>query len=910
MATLYKKLKKTPELQLLLFVFLICVILFAKYIFGGVAYLFTDIGSDTINAYYPSFYLNARLVQDMFSWYSFNIGVGAPILNNYTFDPFSFYLFLLPKDAISSGIVYSIILKILFVAFFAYRYFKELLPEANEYLFRIGSLAISFSGFFILWGQHYFLSSAFASLPLLFYGFELLLKGKCRWVFVTAIALSALSLYGFYQIGILSILYFLVRIFTYEGFHSFKMRVLFIAFRLIPFSLLGVALVAFSVVPSFFELKNSPRIHIDNINLFRYLTLQSSEFFHYSFYRLFSNNFMGNALNYNGFKNYYESPQLYSTLLILICIPQAFLIGNKKFMPLVVSLMLFLLFLIISPFLSVVINGMQYPSYRWGMLSSMAMIILGIIGLFSLFKSTTKLKLITLFLTSFILFILLLLDFRFIKSHHAISKLIEISVLLFVYPLTFFVLRKRLSILFPALLFILAIDIVTENYPTINYRKTINKNFEEAGEIYFDGYNDAIKNISKQDTTFFRLAKGSYSRFLNDPQVQAFNGITSYSSLNDPYYIRFIKKTGVPLLRNNVLNYIGQYDERPLLYDLLSVKYYLRRGSIGDKNLIYADSNGKIYGYLRKNYLPLGFTYSSFMLEENVKNYSDDLLLKTIILNRKPDLKINEMKSSDVDYLKEERSDLKGGMPISYTTQFSNIKESEGDLSGKLRLISTNIDPQIIVTIPKINTDATNITISFDLKSSQSSFCQVFWCNGDGKFCGINSISQNYKGDQFVHLSFIVNDAEIGQFRIDPGATASDFEISNFKIVNVPYKKTEIQQLYSQLRKDTLTITHFHPDNIKGAIHTDENKILFLSIPYNKGWKITNNAKKVQPLLANYGFMAIPLEKGNHSIELMFFPYGMKPGIILSVTASLLIFMYVGWEGIHLRKFFRRKRID
>ena len=69
---------------------------------------------------------------------------------------------------------------------------------------------------------------------------------------------------------------------------------------------------------------------------------------------------------------------------------------------------------------------------------------------------------------------------------------------------------------------------------------------------------------------------------------------------------------------------------------------------------------------------------------------------------------------------------------------------------------------------------------------------------------------------------------------------------------------------------------------------TSDTENLFLPICYDKGWSATVNGEEVEIEYALGSFMAISLTEGENEIELTFFPYGMKLGIIISVLAFAL----------------------
>ncbi|GAB2615932.1 hypothetical protein GCM10027035_10530 [Emticicia sediminis] len=104
-------------------------------------------------------------------------------------------------------------------------------------------------------------------------------------------------------------------------------------------------------------------------------------------------------------------------------------------------------------------------------------------------------------------------------------------------------------------------------------------------------------------------------------------------------------------------------------------------------------------------------------------------------------------------------------------------------------------------------------------------------------------------------------------------------------------------------KQDTLQITEFKPNLIKGNIDIDASKVLFLAIPHDKGWSATVDGKEATIEKVDAGLMGILLEKGNHKVELAFEPPYVKEGTYVSIISLLL------W-GAGIVFFSRRKKKD
>jgi uncharacterized membrane protein YfhO len=94
-------------------------------------------------------------------------------------------------------------------------------------------------------------------------------------------------------------------------------------------------------------------------------------------------------------------------------------------------------------------------------------------------------------------------------------------------------------------------------------------------------------------------------------------------------------------------------------------------------------------------------------------------------------------------------------------------------------------------------------------------------------------------------------------------------------------------------KQDTLAIDLFRENDIKGTITVADRKLLFLSIPYDKGWRATVDGGPVAPILVNIGFMGLPLKKGTHTVELSFTPPYFFQGLLATIAGIVLYILII-----------------
>jgi len=120
--------------------------------------LYTDIGSDSVNIFYPVWAHYADLWREpgMPSW-TMQWAMGSKVAWGLLTDPFSFFLFLIGKNNIPYSLVYLEVLKILLCVYFIFNYLKFL--ELKSITCIIGSLLFAFSGYLIIGSSGWYIHS-------------------------------------------------------------------------------------------------------------------------------------------------------------------------------------------------------------------------------------------------------------------------------------------------------------------------------------------------------------------------------------------------------------------------------------------------------------------------------------------------------------------------------------------------------------------------------------------------------------------------------------------------------------------------------------------------------------------------------------------------------------------------------
>jgi hypothetical protein len=123
--------------------------------------------------------------------------------------------------------------------------------------------------------------------------------------------------------------------------------------------------------------------------------------------------------------------------------------------------------------------------------------------------------------------------------------------------------------------------------------------------------------------------------------------------------------------------------------------------------------------------------------------------------------------------------------------------------------------------------------------------------------------------------------------RVDPGPAALD---------DAAYE-TRYREAVEALRREPFEISSFREDRIRGRVAAQESGVLFLSVPFNRGWRATVDGQPAAIHRINVGFVGLPLPAGEHTIELRFVPEGSRLGLAVSLLAAIVLVAGVIFES-------------
>ena len=641
-----------PLLTLMLLVGVICFLLFKDFIFLKKVYLFKDIGSDTVNMYYP---LLVNLSESMSNYgapyWSFSQGLGQNIFPLWISDLFSNIIMFFSKPNLPKVIVFMELCKIMLCAFIFFKYLQQL--RVSNFSATIGGLLYAFTGYVILGGTWIIFSTEAVYVAIILYGFEKWLNEKKWFLFLLGIfLLSLLQPFYLYSYTIFLSLYIIVRFnetqtFNWKTFLTFALKTVGVA-------TLGVAITSFQLLPDVLMLLESPRVG-GEAGLSATLKKQSLLGFaddmlrFTTIFRAFGSDILGTGSNFKGWQNYLEAPILYCGILSLVTWPHVFKSINKKHLTVYIILTVAFVLPILFPYFRYLFWAFTGDYYRTLSLVICVLMIMYAIKSISYIEQTVTINKPILIVNALFLLILLYTPKAEYKDFLNNGLRSFAAVLVIAYSVLLYILgsnKGQQKIIKPILLLLCAIELFTFSNPSVNKRDAMTNSDVKAKIGYNDYTVDALQFIKEKDKQFFRVNKDYYSGLaihssINDAKAQSYYGTSSYHSFNQKNYIKFLGDLNVIDVKNeNSTRWVNGLAERPLLFSLVSGKYWLSKrkenylGSFGyDSIAMFND----VKVYKNKFSLPFGFTYdkkvelSEFSSMSSTKK--DLLLLKSCVVD-------------------------------------------------------------------------------------------------------------------------------------------------------------------------------------------------------------------------------------------------------------------------------------
>ena len=883
---------KQHKLLLCLFITtLLFLILFFKYIFCNYFYIFSvapDIGSDTLNTYYPTYYYFSRMVHGEISWNTFVLqaGLGADYFSSFIklLMPLEIVMFIFPTKLLPYGILLSTYLKFIVLTIASYYLFQYLFKK--ERVSVLCTIIWTFSSYTMVWGNHYQFLSAIVYFTICMCFFVRFLDKKSYLFFIGALSfLSFFSYYFFYMFGIFAIIYLIIYTIYYQkGFKYFIITSL----KLGGFALIAIGLSAVSLFPNLFAFFNSYRTTAVNQTFSELIVPYDLTTLFGFIGRLISSNINGDAFHsYIGPSNYYELALLFSSLLFYPALFAGMRYDkNKK----LIKIIFVCSFLLLSFPITSQIIVFDSSTQRWTyMLIFLEVLVIG--RMFSNYEqgilSYEKLK--QSFVNGFIGYCIFIIIFYFcsLKLDNfdvSIHSIVVTFILLIGYSFIIYV-SKIKKYLYKFITCLLILEVVVNYWSVYNYRG-IQTSTMFYSSNYFDSSKKVIDDIKKNNDGTYRIDKTFNSAYLNDSLVQDYNGFKIYNSVLSKNLISYANNNSVNMQRNtsSAQRCLEISSQNSIYKGLLGEKYLLSLSKLDDSNYQLVKQYKNIYVYENLNYVGFAYMQNNEISPSYFKNGSIDYYSTLYSLGY---YLTDSSKSSSFNNILKYEKNIIENIRAAYTI---GLNVSDDGTLLQMKPNNKTDDCQVIFNIDKLEKKNNYYYLRFKFEVKENSNFQIYYDCGEGFSQENCQIVYYDKGENEITVALPTND--INRIRVDFSDCLQDVYLKNAELLS--FSKSKIFESLDDIKNQNVKISamKYNEFNIE-CVNENNKSMLITGLVYDKQWDVTLDGKHVDTCNVNGGLLGVPINSGKHVLKLKYKTGGFNSGFFVSAFTLIGLIVYV-----------------
>lgn len=429
------------------------------------------------------------------------------------------------------------------------------------------------------------------------------------------------------------------------------------------------------------------------------------------------------------------------------------------------------------------------------------------------------------------------------QSYHGILTLF---LCLLVAEVTGVVLLKKKFIAKNALILLLAVTVICESYTSLMIYITPSKDSLDMTE--YTAFCE-LENIA-DDNEFYRVNMSEKLTDANMTGAIGYNSLGHYTSLTDNNYMNAIKGFGY----SGYWMEIGNWNGNIISDALLAVKY-----RIVETNNGYA---------IKENPLSLGFvTPSDYELPKELPKFDraiviGDVYSKMFSLKQSPVIRYNITTLDNCEYFKD-----KG---VHHLTELG---------SNNSIVYEIDVKGEQILYFDCFNGGSNNLN-----EPINSSFSVYV----NGRPIAQSYPSQNKNG--MLELGSFKDESVTVFLQLNKNVSCYSFGVFGFDVNAIKTAVSDLNVLKTEVKGSTL-ITEI-PDSFSGE--------MFLSLPYNDGYKITLNGEKIDYSRCLTGFTSVNIEHGG-KLKISFAPPKFVLGLIVSILGIIaVVFLYLFQNKLEL----------
>lgn len=786
---------------------------------------------DLANQYVEFFaYFKNVLNNTVSPFYSFSKTLGGNmfgLITYYLMSPLNLLIIFFNKIDIPKFILIINIIKIGASGLTSYIFFNKTFKK--EKISLAFSITYALTAYNIAYSQNIMWLDGVIMLPLIFLGVEKLIEKKPLLFYISLTLSIIFNYYIGYMSCIASLIYYIYESYTKEKLD--KKNIIYC----IKYILISVLTSGIVLIPSIFSLLQGKANGLlgDFVPNQRFAILDIITRFYIGTFK--NSDILGTL------------PNVYISQIMIVLVIYYFF--NKKISSKEKTSALFLigafalgfLFSPINTIWHTLKNPVGFP-FRYSFMFDFILLIIA-------YKSILKIENIDKnFIKKFLFYTLLITLFidKMLYTSTMYYKVLGTLVLMAVYLI--YLEKRKTKQLSRLIILLITLEMFLNSFTIVYNIKYQNK---DKYEYFINTTGKIIDKINKNDNTLFRMEK-DYSYSSNDELLLNYNGISHFSSVYEGKTNELLGKYLGIYNRFYVTNYYGS---TLVTNSLFNIKYLLSKQELPYYEKINRQYNINTY---KNNYnLSLGFMVNKNILNLELEKFDPFVNQNNILKNMNENIENVFYKDN-------------------FEIELNNLKLDETSKKTKYKKINLNDKASIKL---KLTTQHEGILYNYmscekmkkvDILLNGKSIIDI--TDENGYECNILELGKHAIGENIeLEIELLEN------------------EIQPKDIMFYTLNLEKFENAINELNKEKLEIEEYNKDYIKATINVEKtNEVLYTSIPYDKGFEIKVDGKKINAEKTFDTLIAINLDKGPHTIELKYNCVGLKEGIVISILGITL----------------------
>ncbi|MCM1132362.1 MAG: YfhO family protein [Ruminococcus flavefaciens] len=403
----------------------------------------------------------------------------------------------------------------------------------------------------------------------------------------------------------------------------------------------------------------------------------------------------------------------------------------------------------------------------------------------------------------------------------------------------------------------------------------------KVGSSSYNSYPASNENVQEvldimreKDNPLFYRCEMTSTYTLNDSALYGYNGVSQFSSSANVSVTRLFKNLG--LYSSEAGNRFYYRNSTPVVNMLLGLDYIISKNGMlnnSEYNLERMEHSANVYLYENKYPLSLGFMMDDGILELSASEASNPFEYQNSVMKLATGIDDNIFTAQPVHLVSYDNLEASKTAYGSYTFRLTDKDKSAGAI--------------------------------YSYAGLEDSYLYGYARNG--AFESINVRCDGISADNSVSVKdypvvFPMGNGQAGSVSEVEFKIADDRKTGSYTLMCYALKTNAFERAYEKLADEQLEIAEFTDTEIKGSINALKNGVLYLSIPYEKGWKVWIDGERADTFKVLDSMLGVEVGAGNHEIVLKYTPDGFTLGLIISGEALLALIIALVIENILKKK--------